>query len=111
MHLLRYIKRIKNPLSARLSLAVIIGLVVSLLPAPVQAQVVDLDLINLELGGEGATSWNIESILPCDSGVKTVTLHNAGSEDGFVTIQVSRETDQAEFEWAIDAIALIRTGD
>jgi hypothetical protein len=89
MHLVCYIKRIKSSLAARLLLAVIIGLVISLLPAPVQAQAVDLDLINLELGGEGATSWNIENMLPCDSGVKTVTLHNAGTEDGFVTIWVS----------------------
>jgi hypothetical protein len=89
MYLLRYLKHIKTLLAARLLLAVIIGLVISLLPAPVRAQAVDLDLINLELGGEGATSWDIEGILPCASGVKAVTLHNAGSEDGFVTIWIS----------------------
>ncbi|MBA7601484.1 hypothetical protein ES703_08559 [subsurface metagenome] len=75
--------------AARLLLAVVIGLVMlGSLPAPVQADE-DLDLINLELGGEGATSWNIESILPCSSGTKTVELHNAGSEDGFVAIWIS----------------------
>jgi hypothetical protein len=90
MYLTRYIKSIKSPLAARLFLAVIIGLVMlGSLSAPVQAQEVDLDLIDLELGGEGATNWNIEGILPCSSGVKTVTLHNAGTEDGFVTIWIS----------------------
>ncbi|GAI80557.1 unnamed protein product, partial [marine sediment metagenome] len=72
--------------TARFFLAVIIGLVLAgSLPAPVHAA----DPVDLMLGGEGATSWNIENIMPCDSGVKTITLHNAGTEDGFVTIWVS----------------------
>ena len=76
--------------AARLFLAVIIGVaMLGSLPIAVQAQDVDLDLIDLVLDGEGATSWNIDNILPCDSGVKTVTLHNAGTEDGFVTIWIS----------------------
>lgn len=70
-----------------LLLAVMLGLVMPcLLPAPVQAQPPDPWL---ELGGEGATSWTIENILPCDSGVKTVTLHNASDLNSFVTIWIS----------------------
>ena len=45
--------------------------------------------IDLELGGEGATSWDITGIKPGDSGTETVTLRNAGSVNGFVTIWVS----------------------
>ena len=55
-------------------------------PAPVQAATNPVDL---ELGGEGATPWVISYIKPGDSGTKTVELHNAGTEDGFVTIWVS----------------------
>ena len=63
--------------AARLFLAVIIALVLlGSLPVPVQAQ----DPVDLVLGGEGATPWSIEDIMPCDSGTKTVTLHNAGTE-------------------------------
>jgi len=76
--------------AARLLLVAVIGVtLLGSLPAPVQAQEEDLELIDLVLDGEGATSWSIDNILPCDSGIKTVTLHNAGSEDGFVTIWVS----------------------
>ncbi len=72
--------------AARLFLAVIIGLVLAgSLPAPVHAA----DPVDLVLGGEGATSWNIENIMPCDSGVKTITLHNAGTDEGFVTMWIS----------------------
>ena len=45
--------------------------------------------IDLELGGEGATSWNITDIKPGDSGTKTVSLHHAGSRTGVVTIWIS----------------------
>jgi len=70
----------------RLALALIIGLaVVGSLSIPVQAQ----EPIDLVLGGEGATSWNIDKIKPGDSGTKTVELHNAGYRDGFVTIWIS----------------------
>jgi len=73
--------------AARLLLAVIIGLVMlGSSPVPVQAQAEPIDLV---VGGEGATSWSIENILPCDSGTKTVELHNAGSLDGFVIIWIS----------------------
>ncbi len=76
--------------AARLFLAVIIGLaMLGSLPMAVLAQEVDLTKINLELDGEGATSWSIDNIMPCDSGTKTVELHNAGSENGFVTIWIS----------------------
>ncbi|MBE9513234.1 MAG: hypothetical protein IMY77_04205 [Chloroflexi bacterium] len=72
--------------ATRLFLAAVIGLaLLGSLPTPVQAA----DPVDLVLGGGGATSWNIENIMPCDSGVETVTLHNAGDEDGFVTIWIS----------------------
>ncbi len=58
-------------------------------PALVQAQEYDPSVIDLVLGGEGATGWAIENIMPCDSGTQTVTLHNAGSADGFVIIWIS----------------------
>jgi len=69
----------------RLALAVILGLaLVGNLPMPAQAA----SPVNLVLGGEGATSWNISNIKPGDSGAKTVELHNAGSRKGSVTIWV-----------------------
>jgi len=72
--------------AAKLFLAVIIGLVMlGSLPAPVQAA----EPIDLVLGGEGATSWSIGNIMPCDSGTKTVTLQNTGYLDGFVVIWIS----------------------
>ena len=53
----------------RLALALILGLaLIGSSPIPVQAQTP----IDLELGGEGATSWNIANIKPGDSGTKTV---------------------------------------
>jgi len=78
--------------AARLFLAVIIGVaLLGSLPMAVQAQ----EPIDLELGGEGATSWSIDNIMPCDNGTKTVTLQNIGSEDGFVTIWVNTiESDE-----------------
>jgi len=70
----------------RLALALILGLaVVGSLPIPVQAQ----ERVDLVLGGEGATSWDISNIQPGDSGIKTVSLHNAGYQNGFVTIWIS----------------------
>jgi len=70
----------------RLTLAIIVGLaLVGFLPIPAQAQ----EPIDLVLGGEGATSWDIVNIQPGDSGTKIVTLHNAGYRDGFVTIWIS----------------------
>ncbi len=81
---MRVSKHIEN--TTRLLLALIIGLaLVGSLPIPAQAQ----DPVDLVLGGEGATSWDIGNIMPGDSGNKTVTLHNAGYNDGFVTIWVS----------------------
>ncbi|MFC2011473.1 hypothetical protein ACFLUR_04220, partial [Chloroflexota bacterium] len=72
---------------ARLLLAVVIGLAtISFLPDTVQA---DTNPVDLVLGGTGATSWYITTIQPADSGTRTVELHNAGSEDGFVTIWLS----------------------
>ncbi len=55
-----------------------------LLPAQAQGSVIDL-----ELGGEGAISWEISNIKPGDSGIKTIELHNNGSIDGFVSIWIS----------------------
>ncbi|HEY93892.1 MAG TPA: hypothetical protein G4O15_02995 [Dehalococcoidia bacterium] len=45
--------------------------------------------VDLVLGGEGSTSWDIDNIAPGDSGVKIVTLHNAGEKDGAVSIWIS----------------------
>lgn len=73
--------------ATRLLLVVTVALsLLGFLPAKVQAQVNPVDL---ELGGEGATPWMISNIQPGDSGIKMVELHNVGSEDGFVTIWVS----------------------
>lgn len=71
--------------SLALALVVLVALTVSL---STPAQTAD-NPINLELGGEGATSWDITGIMPGDTGTKTVTLHNAGDVDGFVTIWIS----------------------
>ena len=45
--------------------------------------------VDLILGGEGATPWSFTNIKPGDSGTKTVTLHNAGTSDGLITIWIS----------------------
>jgi len=71
----------------RSALALIIGLAMLVCLSPM-AQA-DSDPVDLELGGEGATSWDIVNIKPGDSGTKTVALHNAGYWDGFVTIWIS----------------------
>ena len=68
-----------------------VGLVIGILggffwPTEARAQEYDPDIIDLVLGGEGATSWSIEDIKPCFTGTKTVTLHNAGSANGTVII-------------------------
>jgi len=70
----------------RLALATIICLaLVSFTPVSVQAQ----EPIDLVLGGEEATSWNICDTKPGDSGIKIVELHNAGSKSGSLTIWIS----------------------
>lgn len=71
----------------RLALALIMGLALpSFSPIPALAK---SPVIDLEIDGEGATSWNISDIKPGDSGTKTVRLHNGGSRSGFVTIWIS----------------------
>jgi CARDB. len=86
----------------RLALALIMGLALvgSLLPSPAQAQDGTIDLV---LGGEGATSWDIDKIKPGDSGTKIVELHNAGSKGGFVTIWIS---DIQEVDYGGDGAGL-----
>jgi len=70
----------------RLVLALILGLaLIGSLPTPAQAQ----EPIDLELGGAGATSWDITNIQPGDSGTQTVELRNVGTEHGMVTIWIS----------------------
>jgi len=55
----------------RLALALIIGLaLIGFSPMPAQAQMP----VDLELGGEGAISWDIGNIKPGDSGTKIVEL-------------------------------------
>lgn len=84
----------------RLALALILGLaLIGSSPIPAQAQAP----IDLVLGGEGATSWNIENIKPGDSGTKVVELHNAGSRNGSVTIWIS---DIEEVDYGGDGAAL-----
>ncbi len=84
----------------RLILALILGLaLIGSSPVPAQAQ----SPVDLELGGEGATSWNIDNIKPGDSGTKTVELHNAGSSYGAVTIWIS---DIEEVDYGGDGAAL-----
>ncbi|MBA7603369.1 hypothetical protein ES703_10476 [subsurface metagenome] len=84
----------------RLALALILGLaLIGSLPTPAQAQAT----VDLELGGEGATSWNIGNIKPGDSGAKTVELHNAGSRHGVVTIWIS---DIEEVDYGGDGAVL-----
>ncbi|MFC2039080.1 hypothetical protein ACFLUG_04855, partial [Chloroflexota bacterium] len=55
------------------------------LPPVVQAA----NPVDLELGGAGATAWNITNIEPSDNGTSTVELRNIGTQDGFVSVWVS----------------------
>ncbi|MFC1976783.1 hypothetical protein ACFLWS_00725 [Chloroflexota bacterium] len=72
---------------ARLFLAVMIGLVsINFSPATAKAETNPVDL---ELGGAGASSWDIPNIEPGNSGTKVVELRNVGSRTGFVTIWLS----------------------
>ncbi len=71
----------------RLALSLTMGLaVLNFLVIPAQAQSPTIDLV---LGGDEATSWNISDIKPGDSGTKMVSLHNAGRRTGSVTIWIS----------------------
>jgi len=45
--------------------------------------------IDLVLGGEGSTSWDIDNIKPGDGGSKTVELYNDTDSDGEVIIWIS----------------------
>jgi hypothetical protein len=84
----------------RIVLALVMGLaLVGFLPTPVHAQ----ESVDLVLGGEGATSWNIGNIKPGDSGIKTVGLHNAGSRKGSITVWIS---DVEEVDYAGDGAVL-----
>ena len=65
-----------------------IAVLISLGSAPFPAYAAP-PVVDLVLGGEGSTSWNIDNIAPSDYGIKTVTLHNAGTADGLVTIWIS----------------------
>lgn len=70
-----------------LALALIIGLaLLAFLPIPAQAQG---PVIELELGDDGATTWNMNRVKPGDSGTRSVELHNAGSRNGSVTVWIS----------------------
>ena len=75
-------------ITGKLVLSLIAGLVLAgSLPAGVEAS--NGDPMDLELGGEGATPWNLSNIQPAGSGTKTVELRNIGSKDGFVAIWLS----------------------
>ena len=71
---------------ARLALTLLIGLA---LLCPLTTSVHAQDPVDLEVNGDGATSWNIGNIKPGDSGSKTVTLYNAGYKSGTVIIWIS----------------------
>ncbi len=74
-------------ITGRLFLTVVMGLaLLGFFPATAQADTKPIDLV---LGGEGATSWNITNIKPTDNGTNTIELRNIGTEHGFVTIWVS----------------------
>jgi hypothetical protein len=57
----------------------------SFIPSAVYAQ----NPVDLDLGGTGATPWNISNIKPGDSGTQAIQLHNAGDRAGRVTIWIS----------------------
>ena len=70
----------------QLSLTVLFLITVMLvLPAPAQAQ----PPVDLQLNGEGAAPWDISNLQPGDTGTKMLTLRNAGSRPGFITIWLS----------------------
>ena len=70
----------------QISLTILFLITVMLvLPAPAQAQAP----VDLQLNGEGATPWDISNLQPGDTGVKMLTLRNAGSRPGFITIWLS----------------------
>ncbi|MFC1939142.1 hypothetical protein ACFLXO_00440 [Chloroflexota bacterium] len=72
---------------ARLFLTAAMGLaLLGFFPATAQA---DTNPVDLVLGGEGATSWNLTNIKPTDNGTKIVELRNIGTRHGFVSIWVS----------------------
>jgi hypothetical protein len=76
---------VKN--TVRVAISVITGL--TLLGFSPSVAKAGTNPVDLELGGEGATPWNITHIQPADIGSKTVELRNIGSKDGFVTIWIS----------------------
>lgn len=76
------------------SLMIIAALGALIMPSvPARAETPQPPPINLELGGEGASPWALGNIKPGDGGTKTLTLHNAGSRNGFVTIWISSIID------------------
>jgi hypothetical protein len=66
--------------------AILAALLLVSLPLEVNA---DSGTVDLELGGEGASSWNFTNIQPGDSGTREVILHNAGSKAGLLKIWIS----------------------
>ena len=77
--------------AAKKAILFILSLVTGLALAgftPLSAQA-DEPPVDLELGDEGAITWDIVNIQPGNSGTKTVSLHNAGYKDGFVFIWIS----------------------
>lgn len=74
----------------RSALTLIVGLaLLGLLPETAHAA----DPVDLELGGGGATSWNISNIMPGDSGTEIVTLHNAGYGEGYLAVWIDNIID------------------
>jgi hypothetical protein len=88
----------KSRVVISLAIACVIGLTLpGLLPGTANAAGLDL-----EISGEGATSWHINQVKPGDYGIKTVTLHNAGDTKGYVAIWIDgiidNEGDNPESE-------------
>jgi len=84
---------VKKLIECSLALILLLALFGSLL-IPAKG---DSGAIDLRLGNEEATSWNIANIYPGQKGTETVTLYNAGYADGVVTVWITdiQETDYA----------------
>lgn len=71
-----------------LTTLLVTGMVTALVAAPIPVTSAG-GVVDLQLGGEGATPWNIINIKPGDIGLKTVILQNTGDLDGTVRIWLS----------------------
>ena len=71
---------------AKLTFGLLLALVMVLfMPNLALAQ----DPVDLVLGGTGAASWNVDPVIPGDSGSKMLELRNVGTEEGTLSIWIS----------------------